>query len=131
MTRVNELLRREIGEALYRLVNDQGFDLSSITVTQVEVTRDLREARVLVSIRDHEGERDRMMGQLRRHRAEFQELIAKHLTLKYTPRLMFQLDPSIEKGDRLLSLLSEMDAAAPAPGPEKDAVGNAGEPEDE
>jgi ribosome-binding factor A len=110
MSRVNELLRREIGEAIIRLINDRGFDMASVTVTQVEVTRDLREGTVLVSILDHAEQRDRMMAQIRHHRAEIQAYMAKHVRLKYTPRLTFRLDPSIEKGDRLLSLLSQMES---------------------
>lgn len=124
MTRLNELLRREIGESLYRLVNERGFDLSAVTVTHVEITRDLREARVFVSIRDHEAERERMLSRIRGHRAELQSVIAKHLTMKYTPRLSFVLDPSIERGDRVLTLLNNIPDVEPkeeAPPPPVDS----------
>jgi ribosome-binding factor A len=118
MARVNELLRREIGEALFELVKDERFDLSAVTVTHVVASRNLREARVLVSIRDHRDERERMMGVLRRCRADIQERINRDLALKYTPRLRFELDGSVEKGDNVLHLLSQIEtadgAAAPA-----------------
>ncbi len=109
LTRVNALLRREIGELLFRVMNEQGFDLSAITVTRVETSSSLRQARVMVSIRDHEDERDRMLRILRHHAPEIQAAINRDLTLKYTPRLSFMLDTSVERGDRILGLLSEID----------------------
>jgi len=57
LTRVNELLRREIGVVLYRLLDRSQFDLAALTVTHVITSSDLRSARVLISIRGHEHER--------------------------------------------------------------------------
>ena len=50
-----------------------------------------------------------MLSLLRRHRAEIQARIGKHIALKYTPRLSFELDTSLERGDRVLQVLSEME----------------------
>lgn len=108
ITRVNELLRREIGEVLYRLLDPSTFDLSAITVTHVITSSDLRSARVLVSIRGHEDERDHMLSRLQSLHAAIQQDIAEKISLKYTPRLHFAMDHSIEKGDRVLSLLAEL-----------------------
>jgi ribosome-binding factor A len=108
LTRVNALLRREIGELLFRIMNERGFDLSAVSITRVETSSSLRQARVMVSIRDHEEERDKMLRILRHHAPEIQAAINRDLTLKYTPRLSFLLDTSIERGDRVLSLLSEI-----------------------
>jgi len=109
MTRVNELLRREIGAALFQIMTADELDLSAVTVTHVVTSSNLRSARVLVSIRDHHDERGRMLAMLRRHRAEIQERINRDLTLKYTPRLTFELDTSLERGDHVLDLLAEID----------------------
>jgi len=119
--RLNELLRREISEALFRLINDRNFDLAAVTVTQVEISRDLRDATVRISIRDHEDDRERMLALIRGHRADIQAQVARDLTLKYTPRLVFRIDPSIERGDRILSLLSELDVPAADAGSEPTA----------
>jgi len=108
LTRVNELLRREIGSVLFRLFDPHAFDLAAVTVTRVVTSSDLRAARVLVSIRGHEGERQRMLGQLERHRPEIQRHIAETVILKYTPRLTFVLDSSIELGDQVLDLLDHL-----------------------
>ncbi len=109
LARVNELLRREIGGALYHVLKDYEVDLAAVTITHVITTRNLRSARVLVSIRDHRGERDRIISRLRRHRAEIQAIINRNMTLKYTPKLMFALDPSVEKGDHILDILQKME----------------------
>lgn len=106
LLRVNELLKREIGELLFRVMQRESIDLSAVTVTHVVTSRNLRHARVLVSIRDHENERQRMLGMIRRHRGEIQACINKDIGLKFTPCLEFELDTSVEKGDRILSLIS-------------------------
>lgn len=109
ITRVNELLRHEIGEALFYIMNEADFDLSAVTITHVITSRNLRNARVLVSIRDHHEQRKNMLSLLRKHRPEIQRRINSNLVMKYTPRLTFELDTSVEKGDRILSLLSKME----------------------
>lgn len=120
LTRVNALLKREIGDLLFRVIHERGFDPSSVTVTRVDVARNLREARVYVSVRDHEREGERALATLRRHRVEIQRRINADIVLKYTPRLTFELDTSLVEGDRVLSLLSQLVPEAP-PDQEADA----------
>lgn len=108
LSRVNELLRREIGLVLYRLLDRTQFDLASLTVTHVITSSDLRNARVLISIRGHERERRSMLSQIQHLHGEIQAEIAKTVILKYTPRLVFALDSSIEEGDRVLDILSHL-----------------------
>ena len=89
------------------------FDASSITVTRVECAADLRDANVFISIFGHEDERNRMIGYLNRHRQEIVRLMIKRVKLKYTPRLHFILDESIEGGDNILSNLAELERENP------------------
>lgn len=108
LMRVNELLKREIGLSLYRVITEGGFDLSAVTITKVMVSKDLANAKVLVSIRDHDKDRGQMLARLRSHRGEIQKLIGSVVVLKRTPRLHFELDTSIEEGDRVLQLLTTL-----------------------
>jgi ribosome-binding factor A len=105
--RVNELLREEISELLQREVKDPRLGEGLITVTEVQVSPDLRHATVFVS---HLGEGD--------HEAVLQglnaaapflhrELVAR-LTIRRVPELVFRFDPSIERGARLASLIREV-----------------------
>lgn len=118
ITRVNELIKREIGMALFRVMTEQDFDLAAVTVTKVITSPTLRGAQVLVSIRGSESRRSRMLALLRRHRGEMQKLIARNIALKYTPRIEFRIDPSIEEGDRILRVLSDIEKSEPAGLPE-------------
>ena len=57
---------------------------------------------------DDQGKRS-ILNCLKKYRNEFQSIINRDLKLKYTPKLTFELDESIEKGDRMLHLLSEIE----------------------
>lgn len=109
MTRVNELLRREIAAYMFRVINEENFDVSAITVTRVDTSSNLRHARVFISIRDHQGERHSMLSTIRSHRNAFQQHINDTVRLKYTPQLRFSLDETIEKGDRVLNLIAQLE----------------------
>lgn len=109
ITRVNELIRRELGLQLYRIVNQPDFDPAAVTFTHAITSVDLRSCRVLVSIRSEPAEQPRMLAVLKRHRADFQAAIHDNIVLRYTPHLHFVLDHSVEQGDQVLQLLQQME----------------------
>lgn len=111
ITRVNELIRRELGLQLYRVVNRPDFDSAAVTFTHALTSVDLRSCRVLVSIRGEPAEQERMLSILKRYRVEFQEAIHKNVILRYTPQLHFVLDHSVEQGDRILQILNQMETS--------------------
>jgi ribosome-binding factor A len=110
--RVNALIRRELGEAMFRLITDSRFDRSSVTVTSVSTSRNLRTANVQISIRGDEQHQQQMLSIIRRYRNELQKTINHDLKIKYTPVLHFELDPSIQKGDHVLDILSKLEHEA-------------------
>ena len=114
LERVNALLRREIAEAVPVVMLNEGVDCAAITVTQVRVARNLRNATVSVSILGHDRERQTMIRKLAHRHVAFQRLINRDMKLKYTPVLQFVLDESIEKGDHVLNVLNRLAAANPA-----------------
>jgi ribosome-binding factor A len=109
ITRVNELVRRELGIQLYRVVNRPDFDPAAITFTHALTSVDLRSCRVLVSIRGELPEQERMLSILKKHRVEFQNAIHQNIVLRYTPQLHFVLDHSVAQGDQVLHLLQRME----------------------
>lgn len=119
ITRVNELIRRELATTMFRLAPRAGLDPGRVTVTHVETAVDLRTAKVLVSILGSPEEQQAGLTALRRLRTEFQEALTDNVVLRYTPHLHFVLDHSVEQGDRVLRLLDEMgiDGGAEAPAP--------------
>ena len=109
MVRVNELLKREIAEDLHRNFSGTDFDAAALTVTRVECAPDLRDANVYVSIFGHQYDRHEMIHTLNRRRQEIVRMMIKRVKLKYTPRLQFHLDESLEEGDNILTILNELE----------------------
>jgi ribosome-binding factor A len=120
MIRVNELLKQEVATAIYRVMNDTGFDFSAVSVTAVHTGSDLRTAHVMVSIRDHKQDRRRLLGQLRHHRVDIQKIVIENVILKYTPVLSFEIDESIEKGDRVLQIINQLEIPPDESAPPKE-----------
>lgn len=115
ITRINELMRRVLTQALYNLIGPDEIDHAAVTIRTVKVTRDLHQAKVGVSILGHEQERDRILSTLKRYRREMQATINREMHMRYTPRLTFVLDTSVEKGDHVLDILHKLEAEEDAP----------------
>ncbi len=111
MTRVNELLKREIADIIER--DDIGGGSILISVTKVSTAHDLRRATVKISILGGDAEaKKQIIRKLQRMHGDIQRRMAKFITLKYTPVLDFELDSNIEAGDRVLAMLEELDNGA-------------------
>ncbi len=114
MARVNELIKRTLAEHMHRVLGGSGFDLVAASITRVKTSPDLKDAYVYVSILGHEGERENMIHFLSNHRKDFQSDLGRSIRLRYTPRLWFRLDESIEQGDHVLKIISELEREIPA-----------------
>lgn len=120
LERVNSLVRREIAEAIPHIMSGTGIDIASVTVTKVDVSSNLRNAVVLISIFGHEKERANIVSLFRSKRNDFQRQINRNIKIKYTPVLRFELDESIERGDHVLDVLSKMESSGEIPAGEDD-----------
>jgi ribosome-binding factor A len=109
--RVRELLKREIGEVIRREVSVAEAGL--ITVTDVGVAGDLRSATVYVGIIGAADQQQKGLRLLNRERLRIQGLTGRALVLKHTPRLRFVLDDSIERGNRVLTLIEQIERSLP------------------
>lgn len=110
--RVRSLLKREIGEAIRRELPVSQAGL--ITVNDVEVGGDLRNARVFVSILGTPEQQKVGLAMLEKERLRIQGIVAKSVILKYTPQLRFVVDDSVQRGNRVLQLLEELEKSGPA-----------------
>lgn len=110
--RVSELVKREVGEIIRRDVNSPTSGL--ITVTDAEVAADLKTAKIYYSVVGNADQLKNAAPLLLRHRVSIQQKLARTIVLKYTPVLEFVHDNSLEHGDRILRILSEIEAAQPA-----------------
>jgi len=106
LERVNELIKRELGELITREVS---FQAALVTVQHVDITPDLKQAHVFVRVMGSEAEAKEAMSALHASRAVLQHLLSKRIILKYTPHLHFKLDESIERGARVINILEQIE----------------------
>jgi ribosome-binding factor A len=109
--RVRELLKREIGEVIRREIPVAEAGL--ITVSDVGLAGDLKSATVFVGIIGNPDQQRRGIELLRKERWRLQGLVGHAVVLKYTPRLRFVLDDSIERGNRILGIIEEIERSLP------------------
>lgn len=109
--RVREMLKREIGEAIRREIPISQAGL--VSVNDVEMSGDLKSAKVFVSILGNPDQQKRGLEMLAEHRARIQGLVARAIVLKYTPVLRFLIDDSIARGNRVMQILEELEKASP------------------
>jgi ribosome-binding factor A len=106
LLRVNELVKRELSGILAREVS---FESAIVTINHVDVTADLKNAHVFVSVLGSEGG-IAVINKLEAHRPALQAELARHVVLKYTPHLVFHLDDSIARGTRVIEIIRELEA---------------------
>jgi ribosome-binding factor A len=105
MRRVNESVRQVLSEAVPELKDPR---IGFVTVTGVETSPDLRQARVFVSVLGSERMRDRSLAGLSAAHGVLQARIARELRLKRTPQLAFEYDPTVERGVHMSRLIDEL-----------------------
>ena len=110
ITRINELLKREIGTVIQR---DYEWDGALVTVSGVEVTQDLKEGKVWISVLA--GNPAAVIEKLSHDRGAIQSKVMKRVVLKSTPVLDFRHDGSAVRGVEIVNLLDEVDKLPKAP----------------
>jgi ribosome-binding factor A len=110
--RVADQIRSELGDLLTREVHDPG--LGFVTITRVQLTRDLQQARVFYTVLGDEKGRRQSDRTLHRALPFLRRQIGARLRLKRVPELQFIYDESIAGQDRIEQLINELHAA-PAP----------------
>jgi len=104
--RVGDLIKREIGEIIERELKDPRIGLA--TVTAVEMSDDLRHARVFISIFGDRSIQEETERGLNSAKFFIQGEIGRRLRLKYTPELSFQRDRSLERGLRISKIIKTL-----------------------
>ena len=109
--RVNELIRKELSLVLASEVNDPRLPLL-VTITSVSVSRDMRYARVSVSIMGTREEKLSAIGMLQSASRFLQRRLYPRLALRYVPSLNFQLDESIEESMRMFEAIEKLQTSS-------------------
>ena len=103
--RVSEAIREVLVEAI-REVRDPS--IGFVTLTGVDLSPDLRQARVYVSRLGSEEERDAAVSALNHAAAFLRHALALRAQLRYTPSLRFVGDATIERGSRVEAIIREL-----------------------
>ncbi len=115
LNRVNELMRREISAVVQR---DFEWSGSLVTISEVVVTQDLKEAKVFVSVLG--GSSEHVLGKLNQKHGLIQKEVSKRVVLKNTPVLRFRVDRSAARGVDVVNLLDQVAELPTAPPKEED-----------
>lgn len=103
--RLSILLREEIADIIMRRVKDPR--LGFVTVTDVEMSEDLKIARIFISVMKEE-DKDITLEILNSAKGLIRSEISKRVRTKFIPTIEFRIDRSIEHGDRIDKLLREI-----------------------
>ena len=106
LIRVNELLQREISAFLHSRYSAESV---AITITGVQITGDLREAKVYYSVLGHDADIRRAGKWLLGKRGEIRETVAKNVVIRHVPLLTFVHDNHAPRTLRVEQLLGEID----------------------
>lgn len=107
LLKVGERVRHVLSELLARQqVHDDTITAHTLSVTEVRMSPDLRQARVYVKPLLG-GDEEEVLQALRRNTAYLQREVAQRLGLKFAPRLKFQGDESFDEAERIERLLSD------------------------
>lgn len=109
--RVADLLLQEVAELLSRKVKDPR--VAGVTLTGVEMSNDLKHAKIYFS---HLGETEdvkRAKGGLESAKGFIKREIGQHLDLRYIPEMVFIHDPSLKKGAEMEKLFEKLKSEPP------------------
>lgn len=103
LERLSEEIKREVSSIIVKDVKDPR--LGMISITDVEVSRDLSWAKVYYSQLGDEDERAETLTGLNKAKGFVRSELAKRLRVRHTPEIIFQFDPSLEQGAKMDALL--------------------------
>lgn len=117
VARIREEIKKEASEIIRKLKDPRvGF----VTVTDVEVTGDLRHARIYVSVLGDAESKDETMNALAKATGFIRTEIGSRIRLRHTPEIQFAFDDSMERGARIFELLRQVDQGSDDDSAEKD-----------
>lgn len=106
MLKAAEAVREVVSMAILTEIRDPR--VQNVTVTGVEISPDMRSAKVMVSVMGDEGKQQLCMRGLASSAGYLQAKVAKRIDTRYTPRLSFELDVGVKKSLEVGRILSDL-----------------------
>lgn len=104
--RVGEQMKKELGEIISRKLKDPR--IGFVTVTDVRVTGDLQQATIYISVLGTEEEKEQTLKGLEKAKGFIRSEIGQRIRLRKTPEITFEVDESIDYGNRIESILHQL-----------------------
>lgn len=104
--RLAEAIKKEISDMLQHELKDPRIGFA--TITSVEVTGDLRYAKVFISVYGSEAEKKESLSVLQKAQGFIRSELGRRIRLRYTPEVTFKLDESIGHGAKIMKLLHDV-----------------------
>ena len=95
--RISEEMRKEVSSIIHNELKDPRLP-QMISITTAEVTRDLRYAKIYISVLGSDEEKKNALQGLKSAAGFIRREVGHRMQLRYTPELIFELDDSIERG---------------------------------
>lgn len=112
--KVAEAVKREMGNLLLRDIKDTRVKNHLTSVTEVEVTNDLRHVTIYISVLGDKEQKINVMKGLESAKGFIRSEIGQRINLRFVPEIHLKLDESLEKGDKLLALMDKLKQDEPA-----------------
>jgi len=106
MDKVNQLIKREVGKIVQMELQDPRIEF--VTITNVDVSRDLRHARISFSVLGDEKQAERALRGLDNASRYIRKVIGQRITIRYTPEIQFVLDNSIRHSANIEKTFEEI-----------------------
>jgi ribosome-binding factor A len=107
---LGDVIAHELSDLMRTRLKDPRVGFASIT--GVEVSADLRHAKVFVSVMGDEPEQRATLAALEHAAGFLRHELAQRLTVRYTPEIVFRLDQSIARGAHVIDLINRVNAGA-------------------
>ena len=101
--RVASLIKEELGAMFSREYRSAGF----ITITDVQMTPDLKIAKIYVSILGNEKAKEDALDMLEEQKPHIRSFIGSHVRLKFTPTVQIYLDTTLDRVERINELIRQ------------------------
>jgi ribosome-binding factor A len=111
---LGDVIAHELSDLMRTRLKDPRVGFASIT--GVEVSADLRHAKVFVSVMGDEPEQRATFAALEHAAGFLRHELAQRLTVRHTPEIVFRLDQSIARGAHVIDLINQVSADAPTRG---------------
>ncbi|MEH2312039.1 MAG: 30S ribosome-binding factor RbfA [Nostoc sp.] len=113
VSRVSELIKREVSQMLLNGIKDDRVGTGMVSVTDVDVSGDLQHAKIYVSIYGTDEAKVETMAGLKSATGYVRSELGARVRLRRTPEVIFLEDRSIERGNKVLALLNQLNHERP------------------